>query len=249
MWEDKNFVTNNCVGWGIYKKLRGQYGSPFIGSLFVDDSSFVKLAQNYDYYTQLDPLFGEPSTNTTYFKQTGLSRFTGPGIKHLYPVMNLGNIQIHWIHESKDDVIIDKYKRRLGRSENYERIFLLSDHAMTNLYNNHERHELVSTFLNIKARKIFLSMHNDEHDYTFDEAITKFAYIKKTEEEKKELVNIGAKKGEDLTELTLLLGKSLVNASDTNILGLRDFRKRTVEQKTNCRLHINILKRWKYHIP
>lgn len=55
--ENYSFITNNCIGSEICKKLNREYDNPFIGSYFQDDDQFLKFCSNFEHYINLKPEF------------------------------------------------------------------------------------------------------------------------------------------------------------------------------------------------
>lgn len=114
------YVSNDCLAYFIYKNKNQQYESPFIGSLFESDEQYLKFCENYDYYINLEPTFGQPKLPVT------IMNFDHPVI------MFLGDIEIHWPHEGSQDHVLDRFKRRLTRAS--VPLLLWSDMQMFNGY-------------------------------------------------------------------------------------------------------------------
>ena len=114
-----SFFSNNCLGSEMFKKFNMQYNNPFIGSFFLDESHFFKLISNLNYYFSLEPQFSIPPISSNKYYQLNNSVFYKYRDKHYkketYPIMILGDIHIHWIHEDDPQILLEKYKRRRQR--------------------------------------------------------------------------------------------------------------------------------------
>ena len=73
------------------------------------------MISNYDYYVNVTPTFIERFSKKHYFE-------LHQPIPETYPVMILDDINIHWFHELNINTILDKWYRRLERSNGKERI-------------------------------------------------------------------------------------------------------------------------------
>jgi len=113
------YITNDCLAYFLYKKLKQEYHSPFIGSLFESDEQYLKFCLNYDDYINQEPRFDTP-----------LLPMTKLDYDHT-PVMFLGDIEIHWPHESKGvNHLLEKFNRRKQRLT--KPLFVWSDMQMFN---------------------------------------------------------------------------------------------------------------------
>lgn len=99
------YVTNNCLSQILYSHSEIAYDQPLIGTLFLNDSMYVKLCSNFNHYIHTTPVF----TNTP------SKRYIHAEILPNYPVMLLEDIEIHWIHEHNTDDIVSKFNRRVKR--------------------------------------------------------------------------------------------------------------------------------------
>lgn len=158
-----SYITNNCLAQVLYFSESREYDSPFIGSIFLNDSQFVKLCQNYDYYISLTPVFSEPKNDSTWCEQNN-----GPWYKHVeitpgYPVMFLEDIEIHWIHEHNIEILLQKYNRRIERykQNNLEPLFLLSISDLCNDHSKKEYLKLITNFTKIK-NSIYLTKYQSD---------------------------------------------------------------------------------------
>ena len=169
-----SFVSNSCMSIYLYKYYNPNinqklidYTNPFISSLFSDDESWVRLCENYDYYTSLEPRFGEP-INENFFRDCGIRRF-----HEGYLAMFLGDVEIQWIHDYNSELLLKKYKGRLELSKNFELLFIWCDAEMFNIHTEKERKSLLKRYCEIKYKKIFLTKYSEE-EYEDEKTIIKF---------------------------------------------------------------------------
>lgn len=123
-------ITNDCLAAFMYKKLDRQYDSPLIGSLFPSDEQFVKFCKNFDKYIRVEPTIG---INKIPFRDLyGRTQF----------VTIHDDIEIHWPHEKKSEVLLEKWKRRLARITEPE--FYWTDEQMFNGFSQTLKDEFMS---------------------------------------------------------------------------------------------------------
>jgi len=101
------FLSNTCVGASLHKLMlpAHEYNSPFIGTLIPNDTSYLKLIDNLRVIIRETPSLGPPLEKWN----------THPAIIRPYPVIFLGDIEIHCIHESDNVRTLDTFTRRLIR--------------------------------------------------------------------------------------------------------------------------------------
>lgn len=92
-----SIISNNCWGGIVYKTLGFECRSPF-KNLFLEDIDYLKLLRNFSYYMRLEPVF---KRNEKDFHS---------GI--MYPVLELGDIEIHCNHAQNEKEAINDWKRR-----------------------------------------------------------------------------------------------------------------------------------------
>lgn len=150
--ETYSFITNNCLGDVIYKHLNIKFDNPFIGSYFQDDDQFLKFCLNFKYYTSLVPVF----------KKGLLPIDTNcPSIPpDSFPIMFLDDIEIHWIHETSREELLQKYNRRLSRMKTP--FFVWGDSMLHRLHTDNKRQDIISTFSNIENSVYFKKEDVDE---------------------------------------------------------------------------------------
>lgn len=142
---NQTLITNDCLAYFIYQRLKAEYASPFIGCIFEDDYQYLKFCQNYDEYIQIEPVIAEPKLLVTIMGQK------------IVPAMFLGDIEIHWPHEKDPTILLDKYKRRFERIT--KPMFLWSDMQIYNAHTPEELQKLKSDF-----KKISNSMFIEKDD-------------------------------------------------------------------------------------
>ena len=102
---------------------------------------FIKLCNNIIYYITLEPILGEPRSDTLFSIENNSKWYKHHVIKNPYPVIFWGDIEIHYIHEQENQSCLDKFIRRLNRmiyiieTKPYKIISVLS---FSELINNHE---------------------------------------------------------------------------------------------------------------
>lgn len=105
----KNILGNTCVSGWVYYYAKWPYYSPFIWHLVLDDEAFLRLCTNYEYYIALDPLFVEEDPVCPRY-------LNHKSIDPNYPIMELGDVYIHYIHHKSKDKVYDNFCRRRDRS-------------------------------------------------------------------------------------------------------------------------------------
>jgi len=165
---DYTLISNSCVSAKIYQLLNPgvhksfvDYTNPFIASWFPEDEQYLKFCERYEYYTSLEPRFGEPGTCFNWYRDTRKYVNLSRKITN-YPVMFLGDIEIHWIHECNEKLLLKKYTERLRISRELEPVFLWSDPEMFNIHSPEERFSLLYRFCQIPRKTLFLTKYPDE---------------------------------------------------------------------------------------
>jgi uncharacterized protein (DUF1919 family) len=160
-------ISNTCVGQFIMKKKNiFPYNNPLIGSLIPNDYDYIKLINNIDYYITLNPILGEPNSNSLFSLQNNGIYYKHESIKTPYPVIYLGDIEIHFIHEIDSTICVEKFIRRLNRF----REIIKNDHkiiitlSFSELINEHfDKKKIINKYfdeynrnLNINIEKYFI---------------------------------------------------------------------------------------------
>lgn len=176
-----SLVSNECVSWLLYKaynigvnEMLINYTTPFIASWIPDDNEYINLCENYKYYTSIEPRFGEP-ININWEKisknKRNLNALSSQNPN--YPVMFLGDVEIHWTHDKNPSLVLQKFTGRLKNSEGYEVIFLWSDAEIFNIHTDEERRHLIQRFNSIQSKTIFLTKYPEE-EYRNETTIVKY---------------------------------------------------------------------------
>lgn len=167
-------ISNTCLGMEIIKLNNIlPYNNPFISTLIPNDLEFILLVNNFEKYINLEPVLGYPKQNTLFTKQNNGFYYKHEAVNPNYPVILLGDIDIHCIHEYDHKYCLNKFKRRLERcrnlinSNNYKIIMVMS---FAEFINNHDNtnwviHEYYKNLSNINISKIFIgpSKYKNNH--------------------------------------------------------------------------------------
>ena len=156
--ENTNIVSNSCVGSGVYKEIHVEYFTPLVGSLFMDDYMYLKFLENYDYYTNLSVKTEMIKKNVHFSKHSSIS--------DNYVLIKLNKIEIHWIHEDSEDVVLEKWNRRLKKSLNKKKIYVWASPELKKCYSKEERQEIIKRFCNLNEFTIFLTEIKEEEVVT-----------------------------------------------------------------------------------
>lgn len=144
-------VSNNCYGTKYYHQNKLQYNSPFIG-IFLYSECYIKLLENFSKYMKQKP---KPCSQSKY------------GDKK-YPVMKIGDIEVHCLHEKDIQECIDKWQRRKKRMLSLNKCHIkMCDHDK---YEDDFGKRFVR--LRFKKKKLFLSKKN----YFDDKCVVKTKY-------------------------------------------------------------------------
>lgn len=95
-------VSNNCWGAELYKHLKREYNTPFVG-LFLHGPDFIALLNNWNHYLNLELQF------------TSISKWIDQPIA--YPIGLLGDVEIHFMHYASAEEAQSKWTRRLARMQ------------------------------------------------------------------------------------------------------------------------------------
>lgn len=102
-------IAINCWGGLILHRLGMKFNSPFV-NLFVRSCDYIKLLQNFQYYMSCPFEF----VRWNYDSNTKLQ----------YPVMKIGDVEIHCNHDNKIEDAVEKWNRRKKRI-NYDNLFVM----------------------------------------------------------------------------------------------------------------------------
>ena len=152
------YISNSCVGYGIYKRLKNKYNNPFIGSLIPNDLEYIKLCKHFEKYININPICNTTPKNESLFSQqnNGLY-YKHKSIKTPYPIIHLDDIEIHYIHYKTCKIALSNFIRRIKylkeiiKNNNYKIINILS---FSELFNDHEDiNNIINNFLDINNKK------------------------------------------------------------------------------------------------
>lgn len=167
--EKYSVIANSCVGASVIERFYKdkhkafiEYNNPFIATIILNDEEFIKLCCNYDYYLSLTPIFGEPKLNTKWRLQSGSDRIVHSTSYIKYPVYHLGDVEVHCIHDDDEKHILKKFTGRYEIGKHLERMYIWSAAEIFNLHTEEERKDLVSRFLSLKGKSIFLTNKKEE---------------------------------------------------------------------------------------
>jgi len=102
-------ISNNCWGGLLYHALHLECLSPF-KNLFLMGKDYLKLCNNLKYYLEKDVVFKEYGVIPS-------------GDMHPYPVLSLGDIDIHCNHDTEPEKAIADWKRRCKKI-NWDNLFV-----------------------------------------------------------------------------------------------------------------------------
>lgn len=103
---DKTFaiISNNCWGYELYNALGREYNTPFVGIFFFAEC-YLQLLENFETSIDADLKFIRTSRHA-------------PGPFN-YPIGLLrGQIEIHFLHYSREEEALGVWSRRVGRLRN-----------------------------------------------------------------------------------------------------------------------------------
>jgi len=110
--KDFTVVCNNCWGGILYQDLGLPYQTPFV-NMFMFADCYLKLVKNFKTFMRVDLVI------------SSASRYLDTPAR--YPVGHLNDVEIHFIHYTFNDSILEMWQRRCARI-NYERlIFVMSE--------------------------------------------------------------------------------------------------------------------------
>ncbi|MBS1731249.1 MAG: DUF1919 domain-containing protein [Bacteroidetes bacterium] len=114
---NKNFtiISNNCWAWSIYEDLGMAYTTPTIG-LYFFMPCYLKFISNLPHYLQTPLSFKRDS-----IYEEGNMRLSKN--KQFYPVGQLGDIEIHFLHYHTEEEALAKWKKRVARV-NFDNLFI-----------------------------------------------------------------------------------------------------------------------------
>lgn len=159
------YISSNCGCMSLYFKENREYNHPFIGMFFVNDIEWVKFCKYFQKYLRVEPIFGEPRKDSTWAIQNKSPWYKHSEVKTPYPVMYLGDVEIHWIHETSKEVVMEKYNRRRERflTQNPKTYFLWSSADLMNDHTEKEYYDMVTIFSKIDGSLFLTKNLEDTH--------------------------------------------------------------------------------------
>jgi len=152
-------ISNTCVGSSVIRHLGiFPYNNPFISTFIPNDEHFNKLANNFIEYINMEPLLGEPSETSIFALQNNSKWYKNTSVPIPYPVLYIGDIEIHCIHDRDLNECLNKFMRRLIRTRNiinegnYHIYFILSFSELINDNENIEQY--IDNFLEYNCEYI-----------------------------------------------------------------------------------------------
>jgi uncharacterized protein (DUF1919 family) len=143
-------ITNTCLNITMYNVFyQMRYNHPFIAYLIPDDEEYVRFCKNFAYYTSLSPELKEPKGTNKWAIQNGGIWYQNQGVKTPYPVLHLGDIEFHCIHEHDTNVLIETFQRRIQRLKDTIPIFLLTESELMVDHTPEGYDKLITEFLDI----------------------------------------------------------------------------------------------------
>jgi uncharacterized protein (DUF1919 family) len=118
-----------------------------MGSYFQDDNQYLKFCKNFEYYISLIPYFSSP--------KLPIDTNNPEILPDSFPVMFLGDIEIHWIHEIDEHICLNKYNRRLERLKNKIPFFIWGDSLLHRYHTEDDRIKNIKEFNTIKNSVYF----------------------------------------------------------------------------------------------
>lgn len=127
---DVTFVSQNCIGGVLYNMLGMRFASPTI-NMFIEDESFVKLAENPKHYFSLD---AQP------YEECHVDANDN---ELIYPIIRVDDIFLCCQHYANCAEAVEAWNNRRKRV-NLDKIFVIACS-----WNLHERRELVERISNL----------------------------------------------------------------------------------------------------
>lgn len=151
-----SIIASNCIAGEMYNDLGLKFTSPTI-NLFFREKDFLKFVLNLKYYT---------SQKLIFIKNSGGE----------YPLGQLDDIQVHFLHYKTKEVAAEKWYERCRRID-YENIYIImSDQDLSD-----EDFRLFQK-ISIAKRKIIFTTNPDrakEDDVFFIKEYEPFSYVTK----------------------------------------------------------------------
>jgi uncharacterized protein (DUF1919 family) len=112
--KDFTLLSNDCYGAEIYKWLKTEYKTPFVG-LMLMAPCYIKFLSKPEYYCSLPVTFIDKSK----YEKMDIARAKN----RLYPIALLEDIEIHFLHYTSEKEATEKWQRRIQRID-WNKIFV-----------------------------------------------------------------------------------------------------------------------------
>lgn len=113
-------ISNNCTGGYVYQYFGLEYCSPTEG-LFFTSEDYIKLCRDVKGYFSKELMFILPENSKNKEMLCGTNNFGH------YPVAQLGDIEIYFMHYHNQEEAEQKWKRRISRIDYNNLIFLFTE--------------------------------------------------------------------------------------------------------------------------
>lgn len=116
--KDTSIISSNCFAGRIMQDLGMEYNTPTLG-LWIMPDDYPKMCMELRRYMCIDPVLKEHSKNAL-----GEQKHANPSTHHYYPIGNVGDVEIHYLHYHSAEEAFAKWKRRANRV-NYDNLFFI----------------------------------------------------------------------------------------------------------------------------
>jgi uncharacterized protein (DUF1919 family) len=107
-------ICNNCLSWGIYKKVGLRYSTPTIGIFFFSED-YIKFLENLEYYIKQPLKFTENSRHPAANEARKTRQF---------PTGKLDEVEIQFWHYKTETEAEEKWNKRI-KLINFDNIFII----------------------------------------------------------------------------------------------------------------------------
>lgn len=121
--EKPTIITEACYGGYIYNQLGMRFYSPFINTR-IFEREYIKIINNLEYYLNIDIREKRNIQSTDEMQVIISEKEISWGEKMGYPILELGDINLHAIHAKKVETYMEEWDRRKHRI-NWENIWVL----------------------------------------------------------------------------------------------------------------------------
>lgn len=104
--KDFCIFSNDCWGAELYRWMKLQYNTPFVG-LMLMAPCYIKFLKNPRYYINSKVQFIDSS------KYPGMNQYRE--LNHMYPLGLIDDIEIHFLHYNSNEEALEKWEKRKRR--------------------------------------------------------------------------------------------------------------------------------------